>query len=197
MNITNAEYFTFNVDNSMLLVGMTASGKSYLMNRLIEDLVESHTSDELQFVLLDMTRVDFSYLRKEKPDYIQAYENNPEKAFEILEEMVALSEARAKQQNAQPLLFICIEECNMAALDQARFDKLVTAINSRAKAANMKLIYSTSSPRITVVSRELQKSFDLTIAGKMSSSADYELLGVPVPTPHNMYDFVVVQQYEN
>lgn len=197
MNITNAEYFTFNVDNSILLVGMTASGKSYLLDRLIEDLTGAHTPESLQFVILDMTMVDFGFLRRKRPEFLRTHENNPEKALDVLDEMAQLARERSTKKNPQPLLFICIEECDMAALDQVRFDTAVIDINKHAKKANMKLVYSTSSPRDSVVSRELQHSFDLTLAGKLNSSFDYEMLGVPEPKPHNMYDFVVVQQHES
>ena len=197
MNITNAEYFTFNVDNSMLLVGMTGTGKSYLLDRLITDMVNAHKPNTLQFILLDMTYGNFGYLRKEKSEFVKSYENNPEKGLNILDDMAQLAKERSKSNSSQPLIFICIEECDMAALDQARFDKAVMTINQNAKAANMKLVYSTSSPRVSVVSRELQDSFDLTLAGKLSSSYDYEMLGVPEPRPHDYYDFVVKQHTSN
>lgn len=196
MNITNADYFTFNVDNSILLVGTTGTGKSHLQDRLIQDLTEARTPETLQFVLLDMTVADFGYLRNEHPEFIHTLENNPEKGLDILEDMARIAVERSETENAQPMLFICIEECDMAALDQERFDQSIVTINEHAGAANMKLIYSTSSPRESVVSKELQNSFDLTLAGKLASTYDYERLDVPQPELHNYHDFVVVQQHD-
>ena len=53
----------------------------------------------------------------------------------------------------------------MACRDQNRFDNALITINQNAKKANMKLIYSTSSPRTDTVSKKLLNSFDLVLSG--------------------------------
>ncbi len=113
MNITNAEYFTFNIDNSMLLVGQTGTGKTVLEDKYIERLLKSYTSDKLQFILLDMTGVDFGQLRDNHPDYIKedvSFDSG--KGLDVLEVTAHLAEERATSGSKEPLLVLLIEECD-------------------------------------------------------------------------------------
>lgn len=197
MNITNAEYFTFNVDNSMLLVGQTGTGKSVLEDKYIERLLKSYTSDKLQFILLDMTGVDFGQLRDNHPDYIKedvSFDSG--KGLDVLEVTAHLAEERAASGTIEPLLVLLIEECDMAAIDQEHFDSLLVKINNVASEANMKVIYSTSRPAPDVVSRKLLESFDLILAGTLVET-DYDNLGIKKPDEHPAYDFVVTQKSQN
>jgi DNA segregation ATPase FtsK/SpoIIIE-like protein len=195
MNITNSDFFTFNVHNTMFLAGETGSGKSVLQDKLIEKMVAAHSPDTLQFVLLDMTAVDFSFLKDEHPEYIQkSIEIKSDDGLEMLEELAVLSEKRVKEAITKPLIFLCIEECDMAASDQTRFDAALMNINHNAKQANMKVIYSTSRPSADVVSKQLLNSFDLIVAGKLASKADNKYLGVPsVIYDFPPYGFVVIE----
>ena len=197
MNITNADYFTFNVDNSMLLIGQSGTGKSVLVDKYIERLVKSHAPDKLKFILLDMTGVDFDQLREKHQDYIKEdIKFDSGKGLDVLEVTAHLAEERANAQGKDPLLVLLIEECDMAAVDQEHFDSLLIRINKVASTANMKVIYSTSRPAPDVVSRELLESFDLVLAGTLSE-ADYNNLGIEKPEAHPRYDFVVTQRSQN
>lgn len=170
----------------MFLTGQTGSGKSVLQDKLIERTVAAHTPDALQFVLLDMTAVDFSFLKDEHPEYIQrSIEAQADDGLDELDELAELSEKRVSEGITKPLLFLCIEECDMAAINQARFDAALIKINKNAKKANMKVIYSTSRPSADVVSKQLLNSFELIVAGKLASKADSKYLG----TPSVIYDF--------
>ncbi len=191
MNITSSEYFTFNVDSSLLLVGQTGTGKSVLEDKYIERLLKSYTSDKLKFILLDMTGVDFYKLRDNHKEYIQEdVQFDSDKGLDVLEATAQLAEDRATSNVKEPMIVLLIEECDMAAADQEHFDSLLIRINKVAPAANMKVIYSTSRPAPDVVSRKLLDSFDLILAGTLVE-ADYKYLGVEQPTIHEPYDFVV------
>ena len=85
----------------------------------------------------------------------------------------------------------------MAMVNQERFSKSVMTINNNAKQANMKLIFSTSRPSPDVIPRPLLESFDLIIAGELSSDADYEYLGVPKPKDWEQYSFIVVNNKDS
>ncbi|MCA9344500.1 hypothetical protein KC946_01565, partial [Candidatus Saccharibacteria bacterium] len=106
MNITNADYFTFNVDNTMFLTGQTGSGKSVLQDKLIEDLLKAHTPESLQFVILDMTAVDFPQFREKNKQYVKKLvEIDSKEGLNVLEEMADLSEQRIKDSITKPLIF--------------------------------------------------------------------------------------------
>lgn len=193
MNITNATYFTFNVDNTMFLTGKTGSGKSVLQDKLIDGLVKAHTPETLQFVLLDMTTFDFIDLRDNHSEFIKNHiETQAKDGLDILDEMAELSEKRIKESVVTPLIFICIEECDMACLDQTRFDNALMKINRNAKQADMKLLFSTSRPAPDVISKQLMDSFDLIVAGELASEIDHKYLGVPVSKNLEKYSFTIV-----
>ena len=194
MNITNSEYFTFNVDSSLLLVCQSGTGKSVLEDKYIERLLKSHIPDKLKFILLDMTGVDFNQLREDHKDYIQEdVKFDSDKGLDVLEVIAQLAEDRAASNIKDPLIVLLIEECDMAAADQEHFDSLIIRINKVASVANIKVIYSTSRPAPDVVSRKLLESFDLILAGTLVE-ADYKYLGVEQPTSHEPYDFVVTSR---
>ena len=197
MNITNSEYFTFNVDSSLLLVGQTGTGKSVLEDKYIERLLKSYKPDKLQFILLDMTGVDFYQLRDSHKEYIKEdVQFDSDKGLDVLEVTAQLAEDRAASNTKEPLIVLLIEECDMAAVDQEHFDSLLIRINEVASSANMKVIYSTSRPAPDVVSRRLLESFDLILAGTLVES-DYKNLGINKPENHPKYDFVVTQKNQN
>jgi hypothetical protein len=198
MNITNASYFTFNVDNTMLLTGQSGSGKSVLQDKLIDRLVKGHTPETLQFVLLDMTSVDFEDLREKHKEFIQKYVAiNSEEGLSVLEEMVDLSQSRIDESVTKPLIFICIEECDMAFIEPPRFENALMKINANAKQANMKLIFSTSRPAPDVISKQLMDSFDLIVAGQLASDADHEYLSIPKTQNVEPYSFTILDNKES
>ena len=193
MNITNADYFTFNVDNTMFLTGQTGSGKSVLQDRLFERMVAGHTSDSLQFVLMDMTQCDFEGLQNNHSEFIQKYITGSSEALDALDEIGTLSDERIKSGLTKPMIFVSIEECDMAAIDPARFQAAITKINTNAKEANIKLIFSTSRPSPDIIPKDLLKTFDLTVSGVLASQADHDYLGVPVNSDQKNYEFIIVE----
>lgn len=193
MNTTTAEYFTFNVDNSMLLVGQTGSGKSVLEDKLLTRIIAAHNPQTLQFVLIDMIGVDFEDLRQNHQDLIQTdIKFESDKGLDKLDELAQLSDERIKNDDNQPQIFICIEECDLAVADQARFDKAVMTINKNAKAANLKLIYSTSRIGEQTISKQLMGSFDLILVGLLASEETEEFIGVPHLKYRENYTFFVI-----
>ncbi len=194
MNVTNADYFTFNVHHSLLLLGQTGTGKTVLVDKLITGLVNSHTADELKFELLDMTGVDFWLLRDHYPNYVSSdLKYYAEPALATLEYLAEMSSVRKDSRGVEQLLFVMIEECNMSILDQARFDNAVVTINRNARDANMKLLYSTSRPGPKEVSGKLSQSFDLILAAELSRE-DRDRLELPVADNLSRYDFTVTER---
>jgi DNA segregation ATPase FtsK/SpoIIIE-like protein len=191
MNTTNAKCFTFNVDNSLFITGQTGSGKSYLVHTLIDRLQSAQTPEELQFVLFDLKQVEFT---ETDPHFLlDDVILDPEIGLSKLEDLARLSIERLKTQTTKPQIFIYIEECDMAALDQKRFDNAVIKINKNAKKANIKLIYSTSRPAVSMISIRLLQSFDLLLTGQLASSDDAKYLGVPYIKKMDQYSFLVSQ----
>ncbi len=204
MNITNRDYFTFNVDNSLLLVGQTGSGKTELVKTLIRHPEWTHSPTPIQYALFDMKACEFTRPGADYPAEQLYFDivTDPTVGLDRLDELAQLAEIRSNEVSSQPvsfevskhqMLFIYIEECDMAAVDQARFDKAVIAINTHAARANIKLIYSTSRPAPDVVSKQLIASFDLILAGQLASKADADYVGVPYRETADPFSFLVSQ----
>ena len=195
MNTTNADYFTFNAHNSLLLIGKTGSGKSFLVHTLLKKFESAYDSDEMQYVLFDLKQVEF----QGKSDYQNAYLYkdvivDPRLGLEQLESLASEVELRLKSKLQKPLLFIYIEECDMAMLNQKRFDMALIKIIKSARDANVKLIYSTSRSSDEAISRLLRDSFDLILSGRLGSTVDYETLRIPPMESLPDYAFVVTER---
>lgn len=114
-----------------------------------------------------------------------------------MEQLASLAKKRAEDGITQPLIFIYIEECDLAAQFPTRFQEAVKTINRYAKAANMKLIFSTSRPSPDIIPEDLRDSFDLILSGKLASETDSEYLGVENGTELGLYEFAVVEKSPN
>jgi hypothetical protein len=206
-SITDASYFTFNVDNSIFLTGQTGVGKSEFVRRYMRRIEGAYSPDEMRYVIFDLKRVEFSthFAHDGAPNKDGAKQEylyrdvilDPILGLDVLEELAELAENRVKEAITQPFIFIYIEECDMALIDQERFSKAVTAINKYARQTNMKLIYSTSRPGPDVIPKSLLDSFDLIIAGELASDTDYEYLGVPKPKDWEQFSFIVVNNNDS
>lgn len=196
MNITNADYFTFNVHNSIFLTGQTGSGKSHLVHQLIKQYEAAYKPGDMKYALFDLKQCEFRIdLGTVKPEYllfdVQTWPN--EQLFSKLEELADLSIERATKQTKMPFIFVYVEEDDLALADQSRFDKAIISINKNAKAANMKFIYSTSRPDKFSVSKELLKTFDLILTGPMYDS-HVEYLGVLDLKNIKKFEFLVTER---
>ena len=192
---TNADYFTFNVDNSMLLTGQTASGKTELVRRYIARLERAFKPGEMQYAIFDLKAVEFSAEGGvgNKPEYNHTHHRTgkPEDV-DYLEELAALAKSRAEAEGeSKPFIFIYVEECDFAVQYPDRFVPAVMTINKYAKAANMKLIYSTSRLDSVTVPPELRDSFDLILAGALATFTNEEYIGVPGAAKLQLHEFIV------
>lgn len=198
MNTTNKDYFTFNVNNSALVVGQTGTGKTELVKAYMRRLEAGYTPRQMKYVLFDLKQCEFSTDFEEgtKKEYLYIPVINwPDKGLDILEDLARLAVKRTEGLTHNPkLLFIYIEECDMAAIDQKRFDDSVITINKHAKQANMKLMYSTSRPSPDVVSKQLIESFELILSSTLALNGDDKYLGVPNGTKIKPYEFAVIER---
>ena len=194
MNKTNKDYFTFNVHNSALVVGQTGTGKTELVRQYIRRLERAFTLDQMKYVIFDLKQVEFDSKHadgaKQESLYSPIRFGKPED-MDYLEELADLAEQRAKEEKPEPMIFIYIEECDMAAQYPGRFHNVVIRINENAKRANMKLMFSTSRSSPDIIPSDFRDSFDLILSGILASEADEKTLGMPGATKLNQYEFLV------
>ena len=166
----------------MLLVGQTGSGKTELVRRYIRRLEQAFTPKQMQYVIYDLKQVEFTAGTDDGPDekylYTPVRTGKPED-MDYLEELTDLAQARADGNEAKDkLLFIYIEECDLAAQYPGRFHAVIMRINKYARRANMKLVFSTFSPRGNIIPPDFRDSFELILSGHLASKYYEEILGI-------------------
>lgn len=132
--------------NFILLVGATGSGKTIFHNFLYKQLSEKYSPNELGFVFLDNTMSNFDGWQS---DYIvKSVIGRPKEAITALAEIA--------NQEFKKILFIHIEECDMAYIDRAAVEASLVKLRAMK---NVYVVYSTS--RIDIGLPSSQMSPDL------------------------------------
>lgn len=154
----------------MLLIGQSGSGKSYLVHRLIDRYIQSRSPDELKLAIFDMKQVEFVTPEDINPEYLLFdVVLDPTSGLDKLDELVEIAQKRVTENTFSPLIFVYIEENDMARVDLSRFEEALINLNHVANDANMKVIYSTSSPSPESVSDKLAESFELILSGNITN----------------------------
>jgi DNA segregation ATPase FtsK/SpoIIIE-like protein len=146
----------------MLLVGMTGSGKSVFHEHVYHDLMARYTPEEIGFIFMDMTRVDFG-------GWDPAYLALPV----IVDSDEALGVIETVHDETRTT-FIHIEENNMVHHDRLRFEKGIE--NALHANANIVLVYSTSAIDPTYIPEWLEKYIDVRVVFRVATEADSTLL---------------------
>src|SRR3989344_2876527 len=157
--------------HTIFLTGTTGSGKSIFHYSMYKQLMEQNTPDELGFVFMDMTQVDFA-------GWFSPYLYLPiilwtEQALNALELLAKESELRAqgKSDNKRTIV-IHIEECDMMALDSHIFEQAWLSIEKHKDKNNMYIVFSTSRPSTDVFTEIIRKNTDLKVVFNLSTERD-------------------------
>ena len=151
--------------NFILLVGTTGSGKSVFHNNLYKELSERNTPEEVGFVFLDMTRVDFMHW---KSPYLSKPQATGDEAMDVLEKLA--------KESISKTLFVHIEECDLLVQFPERIKQVLTKL---LKNENIYIVFSTSRPSKEDVLRDwLMNIIDLKVVFNLASLDDCETLGV-------------------
>jgi hypothetical protein len=182
-----------------LLGGSTGGGKSNIMNLIISTLIQKHSPQEANFVLIDL---------KEGLEF-RTYQNIPHLMLPIITEldtvvhvmdqieslrkqrMELLAEHRVRDINEYnanvtpdrrlPHLFVFFDEYASIHANKAQkaiIEQAVLQLLNKSRAANIHIILSTQHPSVNVIPGHLKTNFTLRIATRMPTrSASTTILG--------------------
>lgn len=147
--------------HTIFLSGSTGTGKSILHYYLYKQLLSNNKYQDLGFVIMDMTRVDFSNWKSPYLHTPIIFE--PEKALKYLTEI-------SENPPEDKTIIIHIEECDMTAYDAEQFGKAWNKIHETNK--NIYLIFSTSRPSTDVYTTSMKQNTDMIICCQTASPID-------------------------
>lgn len=162
----SGEDFLLNLEKEgihfILLAGETGSGKSIFHYNLYKELSKKHTPEEIGFLFLDMTWVDFTYWDSEY--LLQPTIVDTDEALDALENLKDKSRT----------IFVHIEECDMIHADREKFEKGLDNILKNNK--NIYVVYSTSRIDPDYLNDWMDKYIDLKVVFKVATKESSEML---------------------
>ncbi len=174
----------------LLIAGATGSGKSVMLNTIIQTLSQQMTPEQLNFVLIDPKRVELSQYKDSthvmaKPIY------EITEALKALNWLVGVMESRyetleeSQMKNIQeynnsiktmPYIVVVIDEFADLILSDERTEKLIVKLGQKARAVGIHLILGTQRPSVDVVSGLIKANFPTRIAFMTSSRIDSQII---------------------
>ncbi|BCZ17995.1 hypothetical protein NHP190003_12770 [Helicobacter sp. NHP19-003] len=172
----------------LLIAGSTGSGKSVAMHALILSLLYKHSPQDLQFVMIDPKRVEFS-LYAHLPHLKTPIITDPSEAQSALEDLVhemeqrydLLSTKRAKnidsynQKSPHPLPFIVVLVDELADLMLAGGKDIETPIIRLAqmgRASGLHLVIATQRPSVDILTGLIKANLPCKMSFKVGSKVD-------------------------
>lgn len=177
----------------MLVAGSTGSGKSVFLHCLINSLLYRYTPDEVRFVLIDFKRVEFfSYTglpnlvngkviddHEEALKALQSLCEEMERRYQILTDDQSASNVKEYNQKCNPRdrlpTIVCIidEYADMIGSEfKKEFNKCVTRLAQKARAASIHLIISTQRPSVDVIDGVIKANLPTRVALRVANHID-------------------------
>lgn len=178
----------------LLIAGSTGTGKSVLLNNILNSLLYIRSPKQLQLVLIDPKSVElFPY--KDLPHVLAPPVASVFDALALLERMVQEMKKRTANlhvahvkniqeynlkmrteghaENQWPYIVIVIDEMADLVLQEKRaFTERMASISSMARAAGIHMIAATQRPSVDVLSGKVKVNFPARVAFRVPSQAD-------------------------
>lgn len=166
--------------NLILLVGQTGTGKGIFHFNLYRQLLLQNSPEELGFMLIDNTQVDFNRFH---PAYLLRLGKQREDAFEILASIQEeLRKRNSGESDNKKAIFVHIEECDQFAQDPVKTEAFFKEFIRLKQGSNIYLVYSTSRPSKAMLPDWLIESTDLKVVFGLANKENCQrVLGSDLP----------------
>lgn len=170
----------------LLVSGTTGSGKSVGLNSFIMSLIAKKQPSELQFVLIDPKRIEFSmynnqrYMLRPVITDMQAASSclkqlctEMNKRYSLFEHETVrnISEYRDKGFKMPYIVCIIDEFADLIMFDK-EVEKQVQILAQKARAAGIHMVIATQRPSVDVVTGSIKANLPTRLAYKVASPAD-------------------------
>ncbi len=171
----------------LLVAGTTGSGKSVGLNSFIVSLIHKKTSQELQFVLIDPKRIEFSVYNNQKYmlrpvitdmnlasiclSQLVGEMNNRYTLFEQ-QTVRNIAEYNAKANVKLPYIVCVIDEFADLIMFDKSVEQQVQMLAQKSRAAGIHLIIATQRPSVDVITGSLKANLPTRLSYKVASPAD-------------------------
>ena len=170
----------------LLVSGTTGSGKSVGLNSFIMSLIAKKQPSELQFVLIDPKRIEFSmynnqrYMLRPVITDMQAASaclkqlcDEMNKRYSLFEREMVRNIGEYREKNLEMPYIVCIidEFADLIMFDKT-VEKQVQMLAQKARAAGIHLVIATQRPSVDVITGSIKANLPTRLAYKVASPAD-------------------------
>lgn len=170
----------------LLVAGTTGSGKSVGLNTFILSLIKRRTPKDLQFVLIDPKRIEFSLYNSQKymlfpvvTDNVQAADalnylvSEMENRYALFEDSLSKNIADYNARAGHLPYIVCvIDEFSDLILSNKKVEKSILLLAQKARAAGIHIILATQRPSVDIVTGALKANFPTRLSYKVASQVD-------------------------
>lgn len=180
-------HFELNEQPHILVAGTTGGGKSVCINTIISSLLLRRSPKELNFLLIDPKRVEFSKFSS-LPHLIKPVVKGAQGGVDALKWAVSEMERRyieiekigvenlyqlSVKERPFPILVIVVDElADLIMTAGAEIDDLISRLAQLGRAAGMHLILATQTPNSKVLSATIRSNIPSRIALRTAKSSD-------------------------
>ena len=161
-------------NRNVLIAGMAGSGKSVIINGMINSILYKNTSDHIM-ALVDPKRVELSFY--EDMPHCGAFATEPGDIERLLWKCIKIIDKRTEEMKSQrkrfyegPRLHIFIDEMADLMLTSKTSADYIQRIAQLGRAANVQLVCATQCPLASVIPTRIQVNFG-TIIGLHTRNA--------------------------
>lgn len=170
----------------LLVAGTTGSGKSVGLNSFIMSLIAKKQPSELQFVLIDPKRIEFSMYNNQRymlrpvitdmaaaSSCLKQLAEEMNKRYSLFErEMVRNISEYHEKGLAMPYIVCVIDEFADLIMFDKTVEKQVQILAQKARAAGIHMIIATQRPSVDVITGSIKANLPTRLAYKVASPAD-------------------------
>lgn len=170
----------------LLVAGATGSGKSVGLNAFILSLIARYQPTDLQFVLIDPKRIEFSVYHDMSYLYMPVITDNQQASTALAHLVDEMNQrydllSRSKAKNIEeyhqdghklPYIIVIIDEFSDLVLTDKSVEKSIQILAQKARAAGIHLILATQRPSVDVVTGSIKANFPTRMAFKTASGID-------------------------